>query len=145
MTMKHFLFSSLILLLPFALFSQNKNIDGKWQFTAFNGVETDLTIQQQQYCFWCQLDASNNTMTISKGKLKANLNGYDLVFDVEMKGKEVVLKRSQLVEIELNGDKLPNQNTTSFTNYTFIRGGKTLTLTNPNSQTKEVYTFKLIK
>lgn len=143
--MKHILFFSLILLLPFALFSQNKNIDGKWQFIAFNGQESDLTIQKQQYCFWCQLDQANNVLTISKGKLNANLNGDDLTFDVELKGKELILKRSQLVHIELNGEKMPDQNPKSFTNYTFIRGGKTLTLTNPNSQTKEVYTFKLIK
>jgi hypothetical protein len=143
--MKQLISFCALFLFPILIFAQGKNIDGKWQLTSFNNNTSNLSVENNEYCFWCQLNDPNNLVYISKGKLKANLNGEDLLFDVEVKDKEIVLKKNQLVEIELNGEKLPNQNVKSFTNYSFIRGGKSLTLTNQNSPTKEVYTFKLIK
>lgn len=143
--MKQILLLSLILILPFALFSQSKNIDGKWQLTSFNNNTSNLSMESNEYCFWCQLDIENKSFVITGSTLQATLNGETYLYNIKIENNQLILKKNQLVHIEYNGEKQPDKVVEGKTIFTFIRGGKKLTLINKLSDIKEVYTFSLIK
>lgn len=138
--MKKSIISIVVVLLMTNVFAQRNTIPkGDWEFIEYAG-SNDLNFEDFSDCFWCQL-GENKTINFKENTLIAKLNEESIVYNYEVKNNQLILSKTQIVQITTEKKGTETQTTTGQIIFDLKRKRRKLFLMEENSLNKRIYTF----